>query len=53
MFWTLLMLLMFIARNMHFGVKDWDFLITANVAAKSILFTAAMQPVAGGSKAAI
>lgn len=38
---------------MHFSVKDWDLLIAANVAAKSILFAAAMQPVAGGSKAAI
>jgi len=52
MFWTLLILLMFIVRNMHYGVKDWDLLIRANVAAKSILF-AAIQPVAGCSKAAI
>lgn len=52
-FWTLLMLLMFIVRNVHCGVKDWDLLITENVGAKSILFAAAAQPVAGGSKAAI
>lgn len=37
MFRTSLMLLMFIIRNMHYGMKDWDLLITANVAAKSIL----------------
>lgn len=49
----LYLLFMFIVRNVHYGVKDWGLLITANVAAKSILFAAAMQPVAGGSKAAI
>lgn len=37
MFKTSLMLLMFIVRNVHYGIKDWDLLITANVAVKSIL----------------
>lgn len=52
MFWNSLMFLMFIVRNVHFSVKDWDLVITANVAT-SILLAADMQLVAGGSKAAI
>lgn len=53
MFWTSLMLFMFIIRNIHCSVEDQDGLITANIAAKSNLLAAAMQPVAGCRKAAI
>lgn len=53
MFWTLLVLLVFIVRNLHYGVKDWDLPITANATTMSILFAAALQPAAGDSKAVI